>query len=400
MTLAEAEEYLLGLEQFGMRFGLDRMQALLTALGEPQRRFGSVHVVGTNGKSSTARFTAAILERVGVRTGTYTSPHLRSFRERIEVGEEPVSPERFAAAVGRAAAAAREVDDGRDADDRVTQFEALSAAALLELADSRAEIAVVEAGLGGRLDATNVLESRVQVLTGVSLEHTRWLGSTIAAIAEEKLAVVRAGATLVVGADLHPDALRVAERVVREMSVRLVTAPSVESASFQARNFALAEAAAGLIAPVGPSAAGAALAETRVAGRLDVVDREPLTLLDGAHNPAGAQALAAALPGVIEGRAPLVIVLSVLEDKDAAGVLAPLVEVADALIFTRCTNPRALDPDELRGEASGQIVPEPRAALARAREVAGPAGAVLATGSIYLIADLLREAGDPRASAL
>src|SRR4051812_2002090 len=155
MTLAQAEAYLLDLELFGMRFGLDRMHKLMTVLGMPQRRFASIHVVGSNGKSSTVRMIAAILERHGIATGSYTSPHLRSFAERIEVGERPVPDADFAAAVARVAHAAALVDRTAAADDRVTQFEALTAAAYHELARRGVEVAVVEAGLGGRYDATN-----------------------------------------------------------------------------------------------------------------------------------------------------------------------------------------------------------------------------------------------------
>ena len=202
-----------------MRFGLDRMHKLMTVLGMPQRRFASIHVVGSNGKSSTTRMIAAILERHGLRTGTYTSPHLRSFAERIEVGERPLDGPAFASAVERVARAARLVDRTLDDDDRVTQFEALTAAAYTELARRGVEVAVVEAGLGGRYDATNVIPSKVQVLTGVGLEHTRWLGPTIADIAEEKLDVVRDHATLVVG-ELDPDADAVARHVAAARAPR------------------------------------------------------------------------------------------------------------------------------------------------------------------------------------
>lgn len=415
MTFAEAEEYLLGLEQFGMRFGLDRMRALMAHLGEPQRRFDQIHVVGTNGKSSTVRFVAAILERHGVRTGTYTSPHLRSFRERIEVGEAPVTEGRFAEAVTRAGRAATRVDTGRGADDRVTQFEALTAAAYLELAEARVQLAAIEAGLGGRLDATNVIPSLVQVLTGVDLEHTRWLGTTVREIAEEKVAVVREGSVLVVGPDLHADALEVAERAARERGARVLTAGSglapegmPAPGGFQARNFALAAAAAEayLDEPLDPGAVGRAAAETRVAGRLEAVTERPLTLLDGAHNPAGALALAQSLGEVIAGRRPLVLVVSVLEDKQVSGLLEPLLALAEAVVFTRCANPRAIAPQELMEHSArldgppAEAVSEPHAALARARALAGETGAVLATGSIYLIADLKREAAGSHSSTL
>ena len=229
MNFRQAEEYLLSLELFGMRFGLDRMHRLMTVLGLPQRRFASIHVVGSNGKSSTARFCAAILERHGLRTGSYTSPHLRSFRERIEVGEESVPEVDFAAAVTRAAEAAQMVNRTAEADDHVTQFEALTAAAYHELARRGVEVAVIEAGLGGRFDATNVIPSKVQVLTSVSLEHTRWLGPTLSDIAREKLDVVHDYGTLVVG-DLAPEVLSIAQETAAARHARLVAARAVPAA--------------------------------------------------------------------------------------------------------------------------------------------------------------------------
>jgi dihydrofolate synthase / folylpolyglutamate synthase len=433
LSFRQAEEHLLGLELFGMRFGLDRMHRLMTVLGLPQRRFASVHVVGTNGKSSTVRYVAAILERHGLRTGSYTSPHLRSFRERIEVGEEPVSEAGFAAAVTHAAEAAVLVNRTAPPDDRVTQFEALTAAAYHELARRGVEVAVIEAGLGGRFDATNVIPSKVQVLTNVGLEHTRWLGPTVTDIAEEKLAVVRDHATLVVG-DLAAEAAAVAERVAGERSARLVRAATAgvpaetlhDAASaavgvggeaaetalplggYQRVNFALAAAAAEafLGRALDRHALQSAAEQTRVPGRLDVVDERPLTILDGAHNPAGAEALAGTLPELTAGRRPRVGVLSVLEDKDAAGMLRALLPCFDRVVLTRCSNPRALSPgtlDTLAGKLDGpptETVADPRAAVRRARELAGPDGAVLATGSIYLVADLVRAPGDARASTL
>ena len=395
-----------------MRFGLDRMHRLMTVLGLPQRRFASIHVVGSNGKSSTARFCAAILERHGLATGSYTSPHLRSFRERIEVGEEPVSEADFAAAVTRAAEAARLVNRTADADDHVTQFEALTAAAYHELGRRGVEVAVIEAGLGGRFDATNVIPSKVQVLTSVSLEHTRWLGPTLADIAAEKLAVVRDHATLVVG-ELPPAVLEIAERTASERHATLVSAASSDlplraAGGFQHVNFGLAAAAAEafLGRRLEDSAVKSAAAETVIPGRLQPVAERPLTLFDGAHNPSGAAALAASLPDVIGERRPRVGVIGVLEDKDAAGMLGALLPHFDRVVFTRPANPRSLSPatlvtlaEKLAGPPA-ETVAEPRAALSRARELAGADGAVLATGSIYLIADLVREDADARASTL
>jgi dihydrofolate synthase / folylpolyglutamate synthase len=434
MTFSQAEEYLLGLELFGMRFGLDRMHKLMTVLGLPQRRFASIHVVGTNGKSSTVRFCAAILQRHGLRAGSYTSPHLGSFRERIEVGEEPVSEAAFAAAVQRAAHAAELVNRTQEADDRVTQFEALTAAAYHELARRGVEVAVIEAGLGGRFDATNVIPSKVQVLTTVGLEHTRWLGPTLTDIAEEKLAVVRDGGTLVVG-ELEPDVFAAAQRVAAEHGATLVATtrggatfvpislhksptPMVRPADrgialrapgrFQRRNFALAARAAEAFLghALDEDAVERAGAETRIPGRLDVVGRRPLTVYDGAHNPEGARALADSLDDVLGDHRPRVAVIGVLEDKDAAGMLEALLPHVDRVVFTRSRNPRSLPPATLAtlaeklGERPAETVAHPRAAVDRARALAGPAGAVLATGSIYLVADLVRESAGARASML
>src|SRR5207248_6339321 len=174
-------------------------------------RFHSIHVVGTNGKSSTVRMIAAILAAHGLRTGSYLSPHLVSFTERIRIDDEDLDPAAFGAAVARAARAAELVDRSLTGDDRVTQFEALTAAAYSELARQDVEVAVIEAGLGGRYDATNVIPSKVQVLTSVGLEHTRWCGPTIDDIATEKLDVVQGGATLVLGSAVDREAEEVAE---------------------------------------------------------------------------------------------------------------------------------------------------------------------------------------------
>jgi len=413
LTYADAERYLLSRELFGMRFGLDRMRRLLITLGHPEQAFESIHVVGTNGKSSTVRMIAAILAHHGLRTGAYLSPHLLSFAERIRVGEQDVHAEAFAAAVQRAAHAARLVDRSLDGEDRVTQFEALTAAAYSELARAGVEVAVIEAGLGGRYDATNVIPSAVQVLTSVGLEHTRWLGPTIADIATEKLDVVREGATLVLGAGLHPDADSQAAAVAASRRARIVHAgadPGVmvgAAGAFQRRNFAVAKAAAeAFLGELDAGAVRAAAAEVRVPGRLQVIGERPLTLLDGAHNAEGMAALVESLPDLLAGHDRLVALVSILDDKDAAGMLAALLPVCDALVVTSSHNPRALPPPtlaslarQLRG-SSAEIVSSPTLALERARELAGARGAVLATGSIYLVSDLLRPAGRGRASML
>jgi dihydrofolate synthase / folylpolyglutamate synthase len=399
--LEDAEAHLLSLELFGMRFGLERMRRLLTALGSPQERYRAIHVVGTNGKSSTARMTAALLEAHGVRTGTFLSPHLTSFAERIRIGDADLDPDAFGAAVQRAAAAAAKVDRTLEEGDRVTQFELLAATAFDELARRRVEVAVVEAGLGGRHDATNVLGAPVVVLTNVGLEHTRWLGPTVRHIAREKLAVVRPAATLVTG-PLEPEVRELAAQT----GAHVVSAPPVKAgpAGYQRTNFAVAVAAArALHGELDPALVAEVAARVRVPGRMQVVAERPLTIYDGAHNPSGMQALVDALD--LGGRR-LVAVVSILDDKDAAGMLQALLGKTVGAVFTSSQNPRALSPatlaslaDQLDGPPS-EIVPDARAAVARAQQLAGPDGAVVVTGSIYLVADLLGEPGRRRASAL
>jgi dihydrofolate synthase/folylpolyglutamate synthase len=405
--LRDAERYLASLEVFGMRFGLDRMRRLMTALGAPQERFASIHVLGSNGKSSTARMIAALLEQAGTRTGSYLSPHLVSWAERIEVAGRPVPDERFAEAIARAAEAAAKVDRTLEAGDRVTQFEALTAAAYWELARAEVDVAVIEAGLGGRYDATSVIRSDVQVLTNVSLEHTRWLGPTERHIAEEKLAVVPDGGTLVAG-PLGAEALAVAARVAQERGARLLllgrdfhVREDVRlrpRGRFQRENFAVALAAAEAFrGRLDDSAVRAAAGTVTTPGRIDVVGQAPLTIRDGAHNPAGIAALLPELDTLV-GERPLVAVVSVLDDKHAAGMLSALAPRCAGAVFTRSSHPSALPPAVLEslwrqvGGRDAEIVADPVAALACARRLAGTGGAVLVTGSIYLLSDLARVA--------
>jgi dihydrofolate synthase/folylpolyglutamate synthase len=392
-----------------MRFGLDRMRRMMTALGSPHRDFAAVHVVGTNGKTSTARMIAAILQRHGLRTGTYTSPHMVSYSERVQIAERDIPEGAFAAAVARAAWAAERVNRTLAADDHVTQFELLTAAAFAELARQQVQVAVVEAGLGARYDATSVADFKLTALTNVGLEHTRWLGPTVHDIAEEKLAALAPGATLALGLDLHDEALAVARRVARERHAPIVQAdapwhePLLAPGEFQRANFALARVAAiaylqrAGIEPRAQAITQAAL-QTSSPGRLHVLDGEPLTVLDGAHNPAAARALVGSLRELI-GERPLALVLGVLEDKDAASMLHMLLPHCQRAWFTAPPSPRALSPAALQSlarqqgftEALGE--PDPRIALAQAREWAAQQrdAAVLATGSIYLVGELLRE---------
>jgi dihydrofolate synthase/folylpolyglutamate synthase len=385
------------------------MHRLTTALGMPQHRFASIHVVGTNGKSSVARMTAALLEAHGVSTGCCLSPHVARWSERILLRGREIDDDAFAAAAERTAAAAATVNRSLGGEEEVTQFEVATAAAFVALAAARVQCGVVEAGLGGRLDATNVLPSRVTVLTSLGLDHTEWLGETEAEIAAQKLAVLRDHSTLVLGG-VSAEVRALAEATARERGAALIEAPDAlgqeirlrAAGPFQRRNFAIAMAATEAYMGVAPDPgrSGAVAAAMVVPGRLERVAEDPPSFLDAAHNPDGAAALAEALPEVSDGR-PVVGCLAMLADKDAAAILDAL---APALAAAVCTE---LPPERLR--ASGRpgshahpapdlaalcdarglealSVPEPERAVAACRELARERGGLaLAAGSHYLL---------------
>ena len=402
-SLERAQEHLLSLELSGMRFGLERMHRLLEALGSPQRRLRAIHVVGTNGKSSVTRMTSAILERHGLLTGAFVSPHLESFAERIRIGGDDLAPDAFAAGIERTATAAAQIAAAAPGDEPVTQFELLTAAALGEFARREVDVAVVEAGLGGRLDATNVLGAPVAVLTSVGLEHTNWLGDTEAAIAREKLAVLADGATLVCG-PLGAEAAAEAERAAAAASARLVRVAQSDAPldpslpGYQRGNFAIARAAAeALLGELDPAAVSAAADDAGVPGRLHRVGSDPVVWFDGAHNPDGVRVLSAALDEVVGDRR-LVLVASILSDKDPAAMFSELFGHCAAAVLTQAASPRALPVEDLlaaapHGSCEVHAEPAPQRALERARALAGPDGAVLVTGSLHLVGDLL---SDPR----
>jgi len=391
-----------------MRFGLERIRRLVSVLGMPQHRFASVHVVGTNGKSSVTEMISALLEAHGVSSGSYRSPHVTRWRERVRVSGAEIDPASFAAAVERVASAVTVVERTLDEGDAVTQFEADTAAAFVALAAAGVEVGVIEAGLGGRLDATNVLPSRVTVLTSVALEHTEYLGDTEVEIAAEKLAVLRDHTRLVTG-PLSSEVEAVARRVAGERNAELTIvrglAPAIElatAAPYLQRNFAVALAAAEAIAgPLDLERVQAVAAGLELRGRMEVIDAAPPLVLDAAHNPAGAAALAEALPAVAGGR-PVVAALAVLADKDAAGVVAALAPVVAGVVATEVPaevlagagrpGARALAAARLaevaREAGIGWVeeLADPEAAVTRAREVADAQGGVaLVTGSHYLL---------------
>jgi dihydrofolate synthase/folylpolyglutamate synthase len=401
--------YLDSLEPVGWRLGLDRMWKLTTALGLPQRRFASVHVVGTNGKSSVTRMVAALLEAHGVSSGACLSPHTTGWTERTLIRGEEIAPEAWVEAVEQVASAAGGVNRTLEEGEAVTEFEAATAATFVALARARVKAAAIEAGLGGRLDATNVLTSRVTVLTSVGLDHTEWLGETELEIAAEKLAVLKDQSTLVLGR-VSAEVRELAERVADERGATLVVAPEdpgpglelAATGPFQRRNFALAVAAAeAFLGAVEPEQVAGVAATLRVPGRLELIAESPPTYVDAAHNPDGAAALAEALPEIAAGR-PVVACLAMLADKDAAAIVAALAPALRAAVCTEIPDQaltghgrpgaRSRPAEELARlcQAHGlEAVAEPllEPALRRATELACGtfAGVLVVIGSNYLI---------------
>ncbi|MET0559982.1 MAG: cyanophycin synthetase [Solirubrobacterales bacterium] len=408
--LPSPDEYLESLEPVGWRLGLERMRLLMTALGLPQHRFVSIHVVGTNGKSSVTRMTAALLEAHGIRSGACLSPHTERWTERTLIGGEEVDAAAWADAVEQVARAAEGVDRALAEGDAITQFEAATAATFVALARARVEVAVIEAGLGGRLDATNTIPSRVTVLTSIGRDHTEWLGETEAEIAVEKLAVLRDQSTLVLGR-VSPAVEALAQEVAGERGATVVRAaedpgPAIELRArgrFQRRNFALAMAAAeAFLGDLDPDRVAAVAAGISVPGRLEQMSGDPPAYLDAAHNPDGAAALAEALPGLADGR-PVIACLAVLADKDAEEMVAALGPALDRVVCTEL--PRAALEGHGRPGAASRPAVQLRAAceaagliaeaesdfataLRRARElaIAPPSGLLLVTGSHYALA--------------
>ena len=341
-------------------FGLDRIHALLDRLGNPETRYPAIHVVGTNGKSTTTRMIEALLVDAGVRVGTYLSPHVRSWSERIRVNGDEADFERAVARI-------------RPHADDATQFEIVTAAALTEFAHSEVDVAVVEAGLGGRYDATNVLRTRIVVLTNVALDHMDVLGETREEIAAEKLAVVQPGSTVVLGQGEW------------EALARANGAAEVVTSAASNLAMAVVAAEAYLGADVDPHAAQ----DVELPGRLERRGEAPLEIWDGAHNLAGVGYLLPRLPA----RDDWVVLASILEDKRPELMLRALSVLGPTLIATESSNARSLRAGDLATRAEpyfqrAEPVADPHEARLRARTLAGPSGAVVVTGSLYLLSEL------------
>lgn len=407
---------------------LDRMRALLGRVGDPHRDLRCVHIAGTNGKGSTAAMTAAILRAGGYRAGLYTSPHLITFRERIRQSGRAISPEDLCVFAERIREA---IEEGPlDAAGALTFFEVWTALAFLCFAEKGADPAVIEVGMGGRFDATNVIEPLAAVITPVDLDHVHKLGATPGQIAYEKAGIIKEGVPVITAGQM-PEVLEVIRSVSGQRGARCVQVGqdvTYERVSFtdkgqvlrieafgrvyddlfipllgphQVANAALAVGAVGLIEQEGVRVPAGAVAEglrtVKWPGRLQVAGRDPWIVLDGSCNVQGArQTCESVREGFSYKR--LVLVLGVCKDKDVEGVYRALEPVTDVVVLAQADNPRALTPDALAqqiGRTGAQVVVSGRVpqAVEQARSLADPEDMILITGSLYVVGEAMGHLG-------
>lgn len=407
---------------------LARVTRVMELLGDPQRSPRIVHLTGTNGKTSTARMIEALVQSSGLRVGTFTSPHLQSVTERIRIDGHPIAPEQFIEINEDIRPIVALVDAEQEALDQppLTFFEVLTCIAYAAFADAPVDVAVIEVGLGGRWDATNVADADVAVVTPIAIDHERWLGTTEVAIADEKSGIIAADAVAVIGRQ-SPEVLDVLLRRCAEvgaqprvfgrefdlvsrtvavggqvLDIRTVLGEYHEvflslHGAHQADNATVAVAAVEALL-VGEAALDQALVDALGSatspGRLEAVTREPTVLLDAAHNPAGAASLAAALRESFTFL-HTTAVIGVMADKDIPGILAPLRQVVDHVVATQNTSPRCASADtvgrlaaELWGEAAVVVEPDLAQALATAqRDAEQSGGGVVVTGSVVTVGE-------------
>jgi dihydrofolate synthase/folylpolyglutamate synthase len=419
------------------KFDLAHMRVLLAALDNPERRFPSVLIAGTNGKGSTASTLASILQAAGVRTALYTSPHLVRINERIRINGADIPDDDFALLHDLVDRTAERLVEENELPWHPSFFEMLTAIAFEYFAQKKVEIAVLEVGMGGRLDATNVVEPRLSIITDISLDHQKFLGNTVSEIAREKAGIIRPGKP-VIALPQQPQANDVIGNTILELNARAVSAvpyvPPVSPASdgylatdgatpvsryplqvlgkqilvetpllgrHQLRNVALAIAAAEELGrqgvPVTPESVERGVRQTRWPGRFQIVpakDGSPQYVFDVAHNPAGAWALRSALSSSYEDRR-LIFVFGAMRDKAIAEMAEILFPLAETVIVTQAENPRSATPEEIRQAAvrTSSTIEEATdvsQALAHAKALAGAQGIVVVTGSIYVVGEAMR----------
>jgi dihydrofolate synthase/folylpolyglutamate synthase len=432
--MREVEEAILArAPEHDLQPSLDRIAAVMELLGDPQRSFPVIHLTGTNGKTSTTRIVETLLLEHGLRTGRFTSPHLHSMRERIALSGQPISAERFLAAYDEVLPFVEMVDARSATEDgpRMTYFEVLVAVAYAAFADAPVDVAVVEVGMGGAWDATNVADGSVAVVTPVALDHQHFLGHDVESIAVEKSGIIKAEALTVVGVQ-EPEVAQVLadranevgariafegnefgllEREValggQQISVRSLTGDYTDlflplHGLHQVHNALLAIVAVEAFLGGGeqrldPAVLREGLARVASPGRLEIVRRSPTVVVDAAHNPAGALALRAALEDSFNF-ARIIGVIAILKDKDATQMLEILEPVLDHVVVSRTTSPRAMAPAEL-GQLAGDIFGEDRVTVieslpdaldtaAGLADEGGVGGGVLATGSVTTAAEV------------
>jgi dihydrofolate synthase / folylpolyglutamate synthase len=419
MTYKESLDYLTSLGRFGIKLGLERTEALLRELGDPQDLFQGVLVAGTNGKGSVCAMLASVLQAAGYRVGLMPKPHLISYTERIQVDQRSIAEDDFAALVTEMQPSINKVAAELGPP---TEFEILTSAALYYFARAGIDLLVCEVGLGGRLDSTNVLDLGVNVITNIALDHTQHLGSTLEAIAAEKAGILKPESLAITGAE--PPALAVIEAATQRQQIPLlrlgheielaaidkewagvqatVTTPAGTYRDLripllglhQADNAALAVAAIDALRSRGWEVSDGALrdglARTRWPGRLELLDRDPIVLVDGAHNPAGLQRSLATVQKLAKDR-PLVIVFGAMKDKDLPAMLGQLREMSAPVIFSAIDWHRAAAEADLAAQfgAPAETAASAGDALRRAREQAGRDGIVLVCGSLYLVGEAI-----------
>ncbi|MCX7779508.1 MAG: bifunctional folylpolyglutamate synthase/dihydrofolate synthase [Negativicutes bacterium] len=415
MTYEETLDYLASLSRFGINLGLSRIKKLTQLLGHPERRYKTVHITGTNGKGSTTAMTAAVLQAAGIRTGMYISPHLTDYTERITVDGQPVSRKEFAAAVAHVKTHVEQMTAAGA--EQPTEFEVITAAALHYFAAAHVEYAVIEVGLGGLLDSTNVVRPEVAVITNVALEHTDRCGNTIEEIAAHKAGIIKPGVPVVTGAAGAALAVIMAEaarqkapvyRLGHDFQVEPLSA-GLTGQSFawrddklllrplrlrllgrhQLDNAALTVKTAVLLAANEPRLSAEAIRWGLEAafwpGRFELLGEHPVFVVDGAHNPAGALTLRVALDEYFPGQ-NITFVLGILQDKDMEGIIRALIRQGDRVFTVAPASERAAGADKLAA-----LIPGARAAVSLeeairlAADAAGKAGVVCIAGSLYLV---------------
>lgn len=412
----ETIEFLYSLERHGIKPGLERITELLSLLGNPQNACPSVHIAGTNGKGSTAAFISSVLAKAGLKTGLYTSPHLIRFNERIRVSGSLISDREIRELVEAVRTASKKMR-GKDA---LTFFEFTTVMAFLYFKLKKADIAVIETGMGGRLDATNVITPLVSVITNIALDHTEYLGDRVEDIAREKAGIIKCRVPVITG-ETAEKPLKVLRDAARKSGSRLLslgrdfsitergagfdfTGPNLKLKGLktslrgvhQGKNAACALAAIGALKESGfaipVSALRAGLKEAAWPGRVDILSKRPLVILDGAHNPSGASTLKAALNGLKYEK--LILVLGIMNGKDIDGILRELAPMAYKVIITRPLTERAASLDLLEKKLARYSKPVSRAGTVKdacksALIEAGTAGSVCVTGSLFTVGEAL-----------